>query len=666
MKKVISILVSVMMILTAIPAFADTAAAAPASVDVYEALDNFSAEELATTYTSETPFVDGNFVAPTGVNYAELLNAKVSNDEGGYVRVFRSDSEEQQIITAGAVVANPNLNIGIGEDQNHTFTVNMKLRNNSDDRNLWFYLVDANGGNKYQLFKFWSSNRLDININGSFANSNFSLADNVWYEITITVNIATGRAIVEVDGGNYNNVEKYYTNVKKGASGITYSGFRVGYDSGIDSSEYFDLAHIGISNNASATFEKGYDFEETTVGEHESGAWSDDVWSISQGDISTWGPSLSVIDSGDGHGKVLKATPPSSNYAMPFVCAVPSGTLTNDGVWIVEASYLEHEFGHIRIQLAGKNADGTAVTAYPFEFAGANWTYSCGENKNLSMSKEYFDHWRRVRVIFDMKNGTITLSHWIEDDPINTLVTVTDNTHLALTALKELSAVEFEIYTRFGGRYVLVDDLKVYEADTLRFIGSKNAVSVTADPTLFFNMPIKSTTATTSNVTLTDSEGNAVAGTVGISSQKNGISFYPSADLKGEETYTLTANCTVTDEFGKTLNLTKSINFTTLPLLTLVDFEFTSEEVVAGNLGATIEVKAEDKLPKNIYAALAIYNKSTGELVSINTGSINAVTNTFNLTATVPAEGTYYAKAFVWNTDANAVPYFTAQSIGLN
>jgi hypothetical protein len=195
---------------------------------------------------------------------------------------------------------------------------------------------------------------------------------------------------------------------------------------------------------------------------------------------------------------------------------------------------------------------------------------------------------------------------------------------------------------------------------------SKTAVSVTADPSLIFNMPIASTTATTANVTLTDSEGNAVAGTVGLNAQKNGISFYPTSDLAPEETYTLTANCAVTDEFGSTVNVAKTITFTTEPVLTLVDFEFSSDEVVAGELGASIEVKAEDKLPKNIYAALAIYNKSTGELVSINTGSINAVTNTFNLTATVPAGGEYYAKAFVWNTDANAAPYFAAESIGLN
>ena len=56
MKKVISILVSVMMILTAIPAFADTAAAAPASVDIYDALDNFSDAEKDTHYTASAPY----------------------------------------------------------------------------------------------------------------------------------------------------------------------------------------------------------------------------------------------------------------------------------------------------------------------------------------------------------------------------------------------------------------------------------------------------------------------------------------------------------------------------------------------------------------------------------------------------------------------------------
>ena len=127
------------------------------------------------------------------------------------------------------------------------------------------------------------------------------------------------------------------------------------------------------------------------------------------------------------------------------------------------------------------------------------------------------------------------------------------------------------------------------------------------------------------------------------------------------------ANCAVTDVFGATLNVAKTITFTTMPLLTLVDFEFSSDEVVAGELGATIEVKTEDKLARDIYAAIAIYNKVTNELVSIDTDSINAVTKTFELTANVPDDGNaYYAKAFVWNTDTTAAPYFAAETLGLN
>ena len=206
------------------------------------------------------------------------------------------------------------------------------------------------------------------------------------------------------------------------------------------------------------------------------------------------------------------------------------------------------------------------------------------------------------------------------------------------------------------------------KADSLRFVkttpvnGEGLSVSEKINPSVIFNAPIASSTATTENVYLLDSDGNKVAGTVGLNYQRNGVAFYPAEDLEADAAYT----------FDSSLAVNKTIKFETSPALNLVDFKFIQndvevEAVAAGDLVAEIQLKSRANELRNIYAAIAIYNKVTNELVSIDTDSINAVTKTFELTANVPDDGNaYYAKAFVWNTDAVAAPYFAAETLGFN
>ena len=123
MKKIISILVSVMMILTAIPAFADTAAAAPASVDVYEGLDNFTDEQLKTDYTSENKFTTSTGLsAPLSAN----ITAKVYNDEevGDYLRV---NADATGALGAALSFYDEDINVSGTGDQT-VMTIKMKKR----------------------------------------------------------------------------------------------------------------------------------------------------------------------------------------------------------------------------------------------------------------------------------------------------------------------------------------------------------------------------------------------------------------------------------------------------------------------------------------------------------------------------------------------------------
>ena len=679
MKKIISILVSVMMILTAIPAFADTAAAAPASVDVYEALDNFSAQELATTYTSANPYIEGGFVAPAGINKPEYLNAKAYEDDdvGDYVRLVPTAdaNSSQSTVTAGAWIHNSNLNVGVNSGQRSGFTAEFKFRYNTSSRNLFLYLVDDAGANHFSLFKLWSTDRCDITNgnNDSYSNLSLSLSDNTWYEMKIVGDVVTGKLMFVVNGGNHIN-KVVYAQRATGASNVTYTGIRLGWATPLENSpnEYLDIANMSISNVASFEYDEKISLEHDTVSSTAT-PWINGNWKLGASSHATyWQPTSYYM--GGIHKNVISLLASSANalkYPIWFVHTIPDGNVTSDGVLVVEGSYYEEDYAYMNIRLTGVKGDGTTTAFYPVANAKlGEWAIKCmnttTDDDGNAMVMPRKGGWVTIRVTSDLKTDTLKLEYWQENDPTNTLVTATREG--ALADYESINGLRFEVYSAEGA-HAYVDDLKVYTADTLRYTGSNpvnggaNAVSVTADPTLIFNMPVANYTGT---MTLKDSDGNAVAGTVGINAQRNGVAYYPTVDLKEEETYTLDFEGTVIDAFGQTLAVDKTITFTTEPVLTLVDFEFSKDVVTAGELGATIEVKAKDKLARNIYAALAIYNKTTGELVSINTGSINAVTNTFNLTATVPAEGTYYAKAFVWNTDANAVPYFTAKSIGLN
>ncbi len=670
MKKVISILVSVMMILTAIPAFADTVAAAPASVDVYEALDNFSAEELATTYTSSAPYTTASgFKAPASVH----MDATIMEDEtvGKYFHLVPSDgfASASNDYRGGVAFSDPdNLRLGT---THKVFTTSVTLRQNVQTNLYWyFYKSDGKTLRNYPL-RWWGTAGFYSTMSGAYVggSSKTPLAVDTWYTITYTMDLNQKTIRVVVDGGNYDNIAWTGTLSDSECNSIINNepvGVGVGYFSAETSATSLDIANMSFSTSGSMAYDEKLTFENGTLNATAT-SWKSGNWKVGHSShVTTWQPTPTYI--GGIHQKAV-AIKGGYNNNFWFVHTIPDKTVDSDGVLIVEGSYYEEDYAYMDIELQGVSGAST-TRLYPIinEKLG-EWTKKCMGTKiddngdTLTMPRR--SGWIRTRVISNLKTDTLTLQYWLESDPEGTLVTATREG--ALADYDDINAAWIKVYST-ADDYQYIDDLRIYTSDTLRYMGSNpvnggaNAVSVTDDPSLIFNMPIANYTGT---MTLKDSDGNAVAGTVGLNAQRNGIAFYPTSDLKGEETYTLTANCAVTDVFGSTVNVAKTITFTTEPVLTLVDFEFSKDVVTAGELGATIEVKAEDRLARNIYAALAIYNKTTNELVSINTGSINAVTNTFNLTAEVPAEGTYYAKAFVWNTDAKAVPYFTAQTIGL-
>lgn len=675
MKKVMAITLSLIMMIAAIPAGADVTVI-PASVDIYEALDNFTAQEMATTYTSANPYSEGGFVAPAGINNPEFLNAKVYNDDdaGDYVRILPSSevtsAGTSASVEAGASILNGSLNLGIGENNNTIFTANLRVRNHSDNRNLFIDLVD-NGTSKLQLFKWWYTNRLDYNKTGSFVNSGFTLADDVWYDLSITIDISTGYAYVEVDGGNYYGEKKVFSDFKTATSGKTYTGIRIGYATAIDDSEYFDVANISISNVASFEYDEKLTFEHTALSPTAT-SWKSGNWSIG-GSFQVTALKPTAVECAGIHDKAI-AIKGGGQYNLWFVHTIPDGTVGSDGVLVVEGSYFEEDYSYLNIELQGVKSDGTTEKYYPLSTPKTSeWAISCIGSKTDDGGKDMAlpqrSGWVKVRVISNLKTDTLTLQYWLESDPTGTLVTATRAG--ALADYEDINKAWIKVWSTADG-YQYIDDLRVYTADTLRYTGSYPAngegcgVSVMADPSLIFNMPVASYTG---EVILKDSDGNAVAGEYGLNAQRNGVAFYPRADLKEEETYTLDFEGTVTDVFGQTLSVDKTITFTTEPIITLVGCEFKQNDVTAetitlgADLAAEVYVKCKDKEKRNIYIAHALYNSATHQLEDIAIYADTAAEISQTLTNTVPASGAYYAKIFIWNADTSA-PYFAAKTLG--
>ena len=676
MKKIISILVSVIMILTALPVFADgETTVAPATIDLYASIEDFDAAELAATYTESAPYSEVGFTVPYGAN---SITSKAIEDEeiGDFIRTSYIN-ETSGTPNGGVMIKDDNLNLGYGSSHNNVFTHSVTIRRQIN-QNVWWYLLDSNG-ERTTLMRWWGADSHRRLYWGSqTATTGINLMEDIWYTVSLSVDFANGKYIVNVDGGAYDN-HKYEGTIASALANEskTFVGVGVGYLSAVQKGYSFDVADMSLSNTWSDfnIYDDNLTFEEGTLTDYTT-AWTQDNWSISKSYFDNWSGYLSMPHMDGLHKSALKLTSGGKDHFY-LNYDIPEDKLTDEDALIIEGSWYENAYSQFNIDVTGD-----AGTVYPIKYASSSsWNISCmdvatDDNGNTMKMPAKLNDWVRARVILDLGSDKVILQYWKESDPQGSLVTATREG--TLESFTNLTGISFRLYTRFGG-HQCVDNFRVYKkADSLRFVkttpvnGEGLSVSEKINPSVIFNAPIASSTATTENVYLLDSDGNKVAGTVGLNYQRNGVAFYPAEDLEADAAYTFVANCEVTDEFGSSLAVNKTIKFETSPALNLVDFKFIQndvevEAVAAGDLVAEIQLKSRAHELRNIYAAIAIYNKVTNELVSIDTDSINAVTKTFELTANVPDDGNaYYAKAFVWNTDAVAAPYFAAETLGFN
>lgn len=685
LKRLLSVaMCGLLLATTAIATPAMAAGSAP--IDISAPLDGFSYKELKATYTGSSPFEKGGFSAPAGTVNEDFITAKVIEDDGvgDYIHIVPTLEaySSADTVTAGAWLSDSSLNIGSGSGKNSRFTANFKFRYKTTQRNIFFYLVDENGGNYYSLFKLWTSDRLDIANGGkdSYGNSQVYLSDNAWYELTFSGDVSAGKLRVTVDGGNHDNRTVYFT-CNPASSSVTYTGIRLGWNSTLQNGdEYLDVADMSVSNTGAVAYDEKLTFENGNLKTSNTG-WASGPWTRgASGNISYWAPT--AVDMGGLHGKAIKlshdADDGQDRNHFWFVHTVPAGAVSSDGVFVAEGSYYEDDYSQFCIELQGTNTS----KIYPLSYVNSSeWKIKClGDTKddtNADMEMPKRMGWVRIRVICDLATDKLTLQYWQESNPSATLVTATRAN--ALTGFTDITKLWFKVYNKDTNAdsdtnaLQYVDDFRVYVVDSLQRTNStpadntRSRVALDVKPMMEFNMPIADS-AISDMVTLEDSKGNAIDGTASLSPCGYGIMFTPDSILSPDDTYTYTIDGTLTDIFGQTLAIDKSISFSTSPSIKLKDCTFKQgDTIVTQNSELTCDsaISATVELAPNygsvpVTLLLGLYDADTDIMVdakAVYIASLTDTTQTLTLDKPMVAGFDYYPAVFVWSGVETAVPY---------
>ncbi|MBR5157215.1 MAG: Ig-like domain-containing protein [Clostridia bacterium] len=669
--KTLSLILAVMMLVSLVPL-----SASAATVKVSETFGGFSAEQLATTYTSTNQFTTASVTAPDATVGVARTGATPKKDADGteYIRIAPVEAGS---ITGGISISNAELNVGAAEGQNNVLTFSTNIRKASSTGDLYFKLVDSNG-TAYNYFRIWrSSQRLDYyNTAGSSSqvvtssNRNINPAVGVWYNITTTYNVKTSTMILKVKGGAID--ETVTINDMRAVSG-TITGVMIGWESNaaVDAGWDFDIASMSLSNigSTSAITKDELLFENSTLGSH-AAAMGNNAWTSGNWTIEKWmfnsGYSKNiteVVSTGDGHGDVIKLTGEANNpYRMNYT---PSTALT--GKVVIESAFKDAGNGDGQVRLYLQDSAGTGKDVlYPWDTTGHTYAFNGPiKNEAYQVVQPETTDWLRIRLIVDLDADTGELSYWSEANPTD-IVTYTTNPEAAdnyIAALTDIKFIRFSPYGKNADTLLYFDNPSVSTGSVTLFAeeaapaNNATKVPVSVKPEIAFNAPVK----VAEIFTLTDEDGATVAGTAGLTADGCGLAFYPAEELKPATSYTLTANGTVTDVFGDTAAVNETITFTTDDVITVNDVVFggaiSEGALVAGDLTATVDITSCDGAARDILVLMGLYDSVTKELKDFDVKYLNTADYDETLTVTVPAAGSYYPVVYVWNNYSSLKPY---------
>ena len=660
--KTLSLILAVMMLVSLV-----TLSAAAATVKVTESLDGFTAEQLETTYTSTNKFETANVTAPAATVGVARIGATPKKDADGteYIKIAPVETGS---ITGVISISNADLNVGAADGQNNTLTFSTKIRKASTTGDIYFKLVDSNGS-AYNYFRIWrSSQRLDYyNTAGSStqivtsSNKNINPAVGTWYDITTTYNLKTSTMILKVNGGAIN--ETVTISDMRAVSG-TVTGIMIGWESSpaVDAGWDFDIESMSLSNVGSTSVISKDEllFENSTLGAHaakmDATKWTDGKWDIEKWIFSsTYGANkVEVVSTGDSHDYAMKLTGAAS---QPHRMNYTFDTAVTDKL-VIEAATKDAGDGNgqFRLQVGGKYIlYGNDTTGNTMQF--------CGETAEDKLISELDStDWVRTRVILDLESDTAEVSYWSEGNPTD-IVTYTSTGSANVTGLSSISTLKIQPYGKNAETELYVDNISVSTGSVTLFAenvapaNNATKVSVGVKPEITFNAPVK----VAEIFTLTDEDGNTVAGTAGLTADGRGLAFYPAEELKPATTYTLTANGTVTDVFGDTAAVNETITFTTDDVITVNDVAFggaiSEGALVPGDLTATVDITTCDGTARDILVLMGLYDSETKELKDFDVKYLNTADYDETLTVTVPTAGDYYPVVYVWNNYSSLKPY---------
>ncbi len=670
--KTLSLILAVMMLVSLVPL-----SAAAATVKVSESFGGFSAEQLETTYTSTSAFTSGNATAPWARNGVASIVAQPKKDADGteYLHIEPTTVDTTVSLNGAIKISDPNLNIGTAEGQNNTFTFKTRLRKNYTTDNLFFVLLKEDGSvyTNWTVRLWLSSGRIDY-FKGSYVNAGLgNMAVNEWYDLTMTWDLKNNSLVLGANGKNI--ADKTVTITDATAISTTetapITGVMVGWqnDYTADNPDWgFDIASMSLSNIGSTTQISKDELvvENTNLDEHAAAmgntAWTSGTWDIEKWMFNTGYSSnrVDVVETGDSHGYAMKLTGEATN---PFrLRNTPTAAITSGKV-VLEAATKDAGDGNSQLRLrVWDSAGADKYILYGNDTTGSTMQF-CGETAADKLISELVStDWVRTRVILDLDSDTAEVSYWSESNPTD-IVTYTSTGSANVTALTDIKQVRFEPLGRTAETVMYIDNVSVSSGSVTLFAedvapaNNATKVSVGVKPSISFNAPVK----VAEIFTLTDEDGNTVAGTAGLTADGRGLAFYPAEELKPATTYTLTANGTVTDVFGDTAAVNETITFTTDDVITVNDVVFggaiSEGALVAGDLTATVDITTCDGAARDILVLMGLYDSETKELKDFDVKYLNTADYDETLTVTVPATGSYYPVVYVWNNYSSLKPY---------
>lgn len=387
---------------------------------------------------------------------------------------------------------------------------------------------------------------------------------------------------------------------------------------------------------------------------------------------------VTVADTDEAHGYALKLLR-HGNYPIPI-----THTLGFDGEQplIAEFSYKEDNFGQPRVWIDVSDASGEKTTMKVIEYTGsAEWNFgfcsTTGDAVTYTDTMPKADTWRRVRLIFDLADDSITMSHWSENAPESIVTYAADG---VLSDFESIDSFQLRSYTRSGdGDAIYLDDIHIYTCSALTSTGfniQQNAcgVSTRATHELRFNAPLApmSEQELTVSIDGVDSVGNKLIDsdcTLTLGGSGSSIAVRLSKRMMPYSTYSITVSGTVYDLWHNAAEVDETVCFTTGSLSTgglqLAKCIFsqngteteTIDSLSPGALEAEVMLTADSGQETAFWSAIGVYDEDN-TLAAIDIHEQTTASGSFALSVQVPDDGKRYsARLYVWQSGEAPQPY---------